>query len=127
MVNDIPVLVEFVPGSRISRDKLVERSLPIVQNGPPGTFVHFQDGGRVPLPTDQIVHRDDATGSARVGFGGMRFVGIEESLLVFRRVQDLLPEEFLSPERGFRMTLEPRTVSGVFLHGRLAWPEPPGK
>ncbi len=122
MQEEIPVVVEFVPGSRISRGKPVERSLPIMQNGPPGTVVHFEHGGQVPLPTDQIVFRDEATGSARVGFGGMRFCGIVDSLLTFRRVQDLLPAEFLSPERGWVMTLEPSTVSGVFVHGVRAWP-----
>jgi hypothetical protein len=121
-VLEIPVLVEFVPGSRIARGSFVEHSLPIVQNGPPGTVVHFEDGGRVPLPTDQIVLRDDTSGSARVGFGGMRFDGLEASLLAFRRVQDLLPAELLSPERGWLMTLEPRTVASVFVDGRLAWP-----
>jgi len=120
-MHEIPLLVEFVPGSRISRGRPVERSLPIVQNGPPGTFVHFEDGGSVPLPTDQIVLRDEGSGSARVGFGGMRFIGVEENLLRFERVQDLLPEEFLSPERGWVMTLEPRTVTGVFEHGCLVW------
>src|SRR5581483_481991 len=56
--------VEFVQGSRIEREHLIERppsgaSLRIVQNGPPGTFVRFADGRRVPLPTDQIVSSED--------------------------------------------------------------------
>jgi len=122
-VNEIPVLVEFVEGSRIERGKPVERSLPILRNGPPGTVIHFAAGGAVPLPTDQIVLCDDSRGLARVGFGGMKFCGVEEDLLSFRRVQDLLPEEFLSPERGFHMTLEPGTVLRVLVHGQLAWPE----
>ncbi len=121
-VLKIPVLVEFLEGSRITRGKLVAKSLPIVQNGPPGTFVHFPGGRGVPVPTDQVVFCDDEGGSARVGFGGMKFVGIEDDLLSFRRVQDLLPEEFLSPERGFHMTFEPETVAAVFVHGRRVWP-----
>ncbi len=61
-------VVEFVRGSRVEKDPPVSRpasgrpasgaNLRIVQNGPPGTFVRFADGGRVPLPTDQIVSAD---------------------------------------------------------------------
>lgn len=120
--SSVPVLVEFLDGSRITRGKLVSVSLPIVQNGPPGTFVHFPGGGGVPVPTDQVVFCDDRTGSARVGVGGMRFDGIEDGLLSFRRVHDLVPEEFLSPERGFHMTLEPETVKGVLVRGHRVWP-----
>jgi hypothetical protein len=121
--SSIPVLVEFVAGSRITRGAPVAKSLPIVQNGPPGTFVHFPGGRGVPVPTDQVVFCDDERGAARVGFGGMRFFGIEDGLLSFRRVQDLLPAEFLSPERGFHMTFEPETVAAVFVHGRRVWPD----
>ena len=120
----IPLLVEFAPGSRITRSKPYENSLPVFRNGPPGTFVHFEGGGTIPLPTDQIVLRDHAQGAARVGFGGMRFVGVEDGLLTFRRDHDLLPEEFLSPERRGRMTLEPHTVVAVYVLGRLVWPAP---
>jgi hypothetical protein len=68
------------------------------------------------------VFADDATGAARVGFGGMSFEGIEDGYLVFYRVRDLQPEEKLSPERGRRMTLEPRTVSSILVDGRKVWP-----
>jgi hypothetical protein len=124
-------VVEFVQGSRIEKDPPANRSasganLRIVQNGPPGTFVRFADGDRVPLPTDQIVSSDDGANAARVGFGGMRFDGIEEGLLTFRRVRDLLAEHELSPERGRRMTLEPEMVAAVFMEGRLAWGRPMG-
>jgi len=123
-------VVEFVRGSCIEKDPPVTRppasgaNLRIVQNGPPGTFVRFADGRRVPLPTDQIVSSDDGADAARVGFGGMRFDGIEEGLLVFRRFRDLLAEQELSPERGRRMTLEPAMVAAVFVEGRLAWGRP---
>ena len=129
-------IVEFVRGSRIEKDPPVTRpasgrpasgaNLRIVQNGPPGTFVRFADGGRVPLPTDQVVSSDDGAGAARVGFGGMRFDGIEEGLLTFRRFRDLLAEHELSPERGRRMTLEPEMVAAVFMEGRLVWGRPTG-
>ena len=133
-------IVEFVRGSRIEKDPAVNRpgsarpasrpasgaKLRIVQNGPPGTFVRFADGGRVPLPTDQIVSLDDGGGAARVGFGGMRFDGIEEGLLAFSRFRDLLAEHELSPERGRRMTLEPAMVAAVFIQARLVWGRPTG-
>jgi hypothetical protein len=122
--------VEFVPGSRLHREPPFVRGLPglpVVQNGPPGTWVIFADGRRVPLPTDQIVRGDDDSGAARVGFGGMRFDGIEHGLLTFRRVRDLAAEHELSPERGRRMTLEPAMVAAVFMEGRLAWGRPIGR
>jgi hypothetical protein len=124
-------MVEFVRGSRVEKDPPVTRrasgaNLRIVQNGPPGTFVRFADGGRVPLPTDQIVSSDDGAGAARVGFGGMRLDGIEGGLLTFRRFRDLLAEHELSPERGRRMTLEPEMVAAVFMAGRLVWGRPTG-
>jgi hypothetical protein len=129
-------IVEFVAGSRVEKDPPVNRpasgrpasgaNLRIVQNGPLGTFVSFADGRRVPLPTDQIVSSDDRAGAARVGFGGMRFDGIEEGLLTFRRFRDLLAAHELSPERGRRMTLEPEMVAAVFMEGRLAWGRPTG-
>ena len=119
--------VEFVRGSRIHREQPFVPGLPIVQNGPPGTFVTFADGRRVPLPTDQITSIEDVGGAARVGFGGMRFEGVEDGQLTFRRVRDLVAEHQLSPERGRRMTLEPAMVAAVFMEGRLAWGRPVGQ
>jgi hypothetical protein len=122
----VPVfcVVEFVPGTRVHKERAFVPGLPIVQNGPPGTFVTFADGTRVPLPTDQIVLAEDKGGAARVGFGGMRFDGIEAGLLTFRRVRDLVAEHELSPERGHRMTLEPKMIAAVFVEGRLVWGRP---
>ena len=116
--------VEFVQGSRLYKEQSFVPGLPVVQNGPPGTFVTFVDGRRVPLPTDQIVLAKDGGGAARVGFGGMRFDGVEDGLLTFRRVRDLSAEHELSPERGRRMTLEPKMIAAVFMEGRLAWGRP---
>jgi hypothetical protein len=127
--------VEFVQGSRIHREPAFVPTvstlralpaLPVVQNGPPGTFVTFADGGRVPLPTDQIVSTEDRAGAAQIGFGGMRFDGLEDGLLTFRRVRDLFAEHQLSPERGRRMTLKPEMVAAVFMEGRLVWGRPIG-
>ena len=112
-------------GTRLRAPRL-GANLQIVQNGPPGTFVRFADGRRVPLPTDQIVSSDDGAGAARVGFGGMRFDGVEGGLLTFRRFRDLVAEHELSPERGRRMTLEPEMVAAVFIEGRLVWGRPTG-
>lgn len=119
-----PLVIRFVTGTRVRREPPFSPGLPIVGNGPPGTFVVFQSGRQVPLPTDQIVESDDEGGAARIGFGGMRFDGIERGQLVFRRVRDLWPAEKLSPERGQRMTLEQEMVAAVFVEGRLVWPPP---
>ena len=121
-MNDFPLLVEFVPRTKLYREPETIPKLPIVQNGPPGTFVVFSDGRKVPLPTDQIVLADDTGGSARVGFGGMSFEGMEEGHLVFYRVRDLRPEGELSPQRGRKMTLEPQMVSSIYVDDRLVWP-----
>ncbi|MSP61708.1 MAG: hypothetical protein EXR72_15515 [Myxococcales bacterium] len=141
-----PLLIVFAFGTRVRQEAAFSTGLPIVGNGPPGTFVMFPGGrpvggllsgsrevaagrspglgSQVPLPTDQIVGSDHQGGMARVAFGGMRFDGIEGGQLVFRRVRDLLPAALLSPERGMRMTLEPWMVAAVFVDGERAWPAP---
>ena len=96
--------------------------LPIVGNGPPGTFVHFPNGLRVSLPTDQIVFADDRDGRARVEFGGMQFVGVEEGYLVFVRAREVLPEDQLSPDRSRTMRLDPRWVETIWAGERPLWP-----
>src|SRR5687767_12220386 len=63
----VPLLIEFAPGTSLYRERDLPQGLPIVQNGPPGTFIAFQDGLRVSLPTDQIVHVDESGAGARVG------------------------------------------------------------
>ena len=124
-VNAYPLLIEFVSGTRITREPEVVSKLPILQNGPPGTSVVFGDGAEVPLPTDQIVFADDGGGAAHVGFGGMSFEGIEGGQLVFLRVRDLQPEALLSPQRGRRMTLEPQMVASIAVDGRILEPRDP--
>ena len=121
-MDRFPLLIEFVRGTRITRQPAVVSKLPILRNGPPGTSVVFGDGSSVPVPTDQIVFADDGGGVARVAFGGMRFEGVEGDELVFLRVRDLQPEELLSPERGRRMTLAPRMVASIAVDGRVVWP-----
>lgn len=125
----VPLLIEFIPGSRIEREPPravpLTSTLPVVGNGPPGTSVHLPSGRRVPLPTDQIVLVDQAaeTGAARIGMGGMRFDGLQpDGLLRFTRVRDLRPAAELSPERRNFMTLETGMVATVVMDGRLVWP-----
>jgi hypothetical protein len=76
----------------------------------------------VSLPTDQIVFADDTAGYARVGFGGMRFVGPDEGRLVFIRVRELFPDDQLSPARSHTMRLDPQWVATVAVDGRAVWP-----
>jgi hypothetical protein len=75
----------------------------------------------VSLPTDQIVFADDTDGHARVGFGGMQFVGLEEGRLVFVRIREMLPEDQLSPARSHTMLLDSQRVASVSVDGRLVW------
>ncbi len=114
--------VDFASPSSLDREEHRPSALPIIGNGPPGTFVRFPDGLRVSLPTDQIVQADDNHGYARVGFGGMHYVGLEEGRLIFDRVRELWPEDRLSPARSHRMTLDPAWVQAVRVDGRQVWP-----
>ncbi len=120
--DETPLTIEFVSGTRLGRDRVVPRGLPIVRNGPPGTQVLFDDQTRINLPTDQIVQADEREGRVCVGFGGMSFEGEEGGELVFFRVLDLQPEHLLSPERGRKMTLPPAAVSRVLVRGRQVYP-----
>jgi hypothetical protein len=115
-------MIDFAPSTSLLREQHRISALPIVGNGPPGTFVLFPDGFRVSLPTDQIVFADDAGGHARVGFGGMQFVGLEDGRLAFLRVRELLPEEQLSPARSHKMLLDPQWVARISVDDRTIWP-----
>ena len=116
-----PLLVDFVTPSSLLKEQHRPSMLPIVGNGPPGTFIVFPDGLRVSLPTDQIVIADAIRGFARVGFGGMRFVGQEGGGLVFVRERELYPEAQLSPDRSHMMRLEAHWVATIWAGGRLLW------
>jgi len=120
--DPIPLLIEFAVGTRLFREGDLVQGLPILQNGPPGTFITFPDGLRVSLPTDQIVYADDAGAGARVGFGGMRFAGIEAERLIFHRVRELHPENQLSPARSRTMVLSTRWVASIAIEGQEVWP-----
>lgn len=119
-----PLRIDFVAGTTLVRERDRPSMLPIVRNGPPGTFVAFRDGMRVSLPTDQIVAADDSAGFVRVAFGGMEFVGLEHGQLVCLRVREMLPDERLSPDRSHRMQLDPVWVTTVVAYGRQVWPAP---
>jgi hypothetical protein len=121
-LENIPLLVDFAEPTSVLREQHRTSTLPIVGNGPPGTFVLFPNGLRVSLPTDQIVFADDTDGHARVGFGGMRFVGCEEGRLVFIRTRELFPEDQLSPARSHKMLLDPQWVVAISVDGRRVWP-----
>ena len=120
----MPLVIDFAAPTSIFREANRPSALPIVGNGPPGTFVLFPNGLRVSLPTDQIVFADAAGGHARVGFGGMRFVGTEEGQLVFVRVRELFPEDRLSPDRSHTMRLNPMWVAAISVDGCPVWPDP---
>ncbi|MGB7218247.1 MAG: hypothetical protein WBD07_05520 [Vicinamibacterales bacterium] len=122
-MKHIPLLIEFAAPTSLLRETHRASMLPIVGNGPPGTFVVFPDGLRVSLPTDQIVFADDQDGRARVGFGGMRFVGVQEGRMVFVRTRELFPEDQLSPARSHTMLLDPLWVSRISVEGRPVWPD----
>lgn len=117
----VPLIIDFAAGTSLIREQNRISALPIVGNGPPGTFVRFPDGLRVSLPTDQIVLAEDAAGGARVGFGGMDFVGLEDGRLAFVRVRELHPEDQLSLARSHKMLLDPEWVARVIVDGRCAW------
>ena len=118
----IPLLIDFATPSSIFREPNRISTLRIIGNGPPGTFVIFPGRLRVSLPTDQIVFADDASGHARVGFGGMQFAGLQQGQLVFVRSREVLPEEQLSPARSHTMLLDPQWVVMVSTDGRPVWP-----
>jgi hypothetical protein len=120
-LDGVPLLIDFVGPSSLLREQHRASSFPIIGNGPPGTFVVFPAGLRVSLPTDQIICADDTDGHARVGFGGMQFVGLKDGQLAFLRVRELLPEAQLSPARSHEMRLEPRWVATISVDGRSVW------
>jgi hypothetical protein len=122
-VDDIPLLIDFAAPSSIFRETDRISTLRIIGNGPPGTFVLFPNGFRVSLPTDQIVFADDTGGHARVGFGGMQFVGSDAGHLVFVRIRELRPEDELSPARSHTMRLDSQRVAAVLVDGCPVWPD----
>ena len=117
----LPLVIVFASGARLYRERDRSSHLPIHRNGPAGTFVVF-DTLRVSLPTDQIVFAEETGNAVTVGFGGFRFDGSRDGSLVFTRVRDLLPEDQLSPDRSWTMTLEPSWVTAIDVDGVRAWP-----
>lgn len=117
-----PLTIEFIAGSSLVRERDRPSDLPMHRNGPPGTFVRLANV-RISLPTDQIIDIDEQAGRVAVAFGGMRFDGVLNSRLMFRRVRDLRPEDELSPDRSWTMTLEPSWVASIHEEGRQVWPE----
>ena len=120
-MEDVSLLIEFASHTSIYHEQELVSQLPIIRNGPAGTFVVFPGGLRVSLPTDQIIFADDTGGCARVGFGGMQFVGFEGGRLVFVRIRELFPEDQLSPDRSHTMRLDPQWVATISVDGRPIW------
>ena len=120
-MDDISLLLDFVTPSSIFREPDRASTFRIIGNGQPGTFVLFPTGLRVSLPTDQVVYADDSNGLARVGFGGMHFVGADAEHLVFVRIREVLPEDQLSPARSHTMRLDSQLVATVTVDGRAVW------
>ncbi|HAR43546.1 MAG TPA: hypothetical protein DCS07_13110 [Bdellovibrionales bacterium] len=108
-----PVVIEFIPGSRVMNEE---------QKQPHHTWISFSHGEPITVPTDQIIHCEDAHGAARVGLGGMSFEGLENEKLVFWRVRDLYPEETLHPERAIKVSLDTSRVATVHMQGTQVWP-----
>ena len=121
-MKHVPLLIEFAPHTSLYRERELVSQLPIIRNGPAGTFVVFPGGLRVSLPTEQIILADDTGGYARVGFGGMQFVGSQGRHLVFLRIRELLPEDQLSPARSHTMLLDSQLVATVSVEGRSVGP-----
>jgi hypothetical protein len=121
-LEDIPLLIEFAEPTFLILEQNRISALPIIGNGPPGTFVVSPAGLRVSLPTDQIVFADDSLGCVRVGFGGMRFVRSEAGRLVFVRFRELYAEDQLSPARSHTMLLDPQWVTSISVDGSRVWP-----
>ena len=120
-----PLLIAFPPGTSLRLEQHRDSALPILGNGPPGTFVLFPAQQlMVSLPTDQVVFAEVRDGHAEVAFGGMQFAGIDQGRLVFTRVRELHPEAQLSPARSHVMLIEPHLVSAVHVDGELVWPPP---
>lgn len=115
------VVVEFATGTSLYRETDRPSQLPIVRNGPPGTFVLFPAGLRVSVPTDQVVAADDHDGHARIEFGGMALVRADDDHLLFRRVRELRREDELSPERSYVMRLDVTWVRAIFVEGVSVW------
>src|SRR5688572_28512873 len=102
----VPLVIAFVAGTSLLRESDLPQGLPIVRNGPPGTFVIFPEAFRVSLPTDQIVFAEERESGVCVGFGGMKYAGTEAQQLIFHRVRELHAEVQLSPARSRTMRLD---------------------
>jgi hypothetical protein len=122
MNEKIPLVIEFVPGSKIRHEKTEELSADLDHAPLPGTFIQLPNGNQVAIPSDQVVLDEDAGGSARVGLGGMSFEGMENDKLIFWRVRDIMPEELVAPGSVDALTLEPQAVASITVQGTRVWP-----
>src|SRR5438067_1082973 len=124
MNSKIPLIIDFIEGSRLKQEEETAEHFTIWGARRPGTFVLFSRNKKVSLPTDQIVLGEDAHGAARVGLGGMSFEGIDGGKLIFWRVRDLMPDPDFFVGDSDKITLESSMVSAVFVDGEKVWPKP---
>jgi hypothetical protein len=124
-MEQIPLVVEFAPGSRVEAVEAAPEADPRTSPDtlPKDALIRFADGTEVPVPADQIVLEEQGRDSARVGFGGVSFEGMVEGQLAFWRVKDIAPEEALAPDREIRFLIDPRRVSSVLVRGTQVWPK----
>jgi len=122
MHAQIPLVVEFAPGSRMEAigDPAPESETALL---PRDAMILFADGQKIPVPADQIVLEEQNQGAARVGFGGVSFEGMVDGQLAFWRVKDLAPEEMLSADRDIRFLISPEHVAAIHAHGIRVWPK----
>src|SRR4051812_43016487 len=111
MHANIPLVVEFAPGSRVEAYEMEGTSDAEMPSFPRDALIRFTDGRQIPVPADQIVLEEVEKGSARVGFGGVSFEGMVDGQLAFWRVKDLAPEQSLAADRDIRFLIAPEFVS----------------
>src|SRR4051812_30878927 len=99
MHAQIPLVVEFAPGSRVEAHEMEYAGEADQASFPRDALIRFTDGREVPVPADQIVLEEHDDGGAKVGFGGVSFEGMIDGQLAFWRVKDIAPEDMLPVDR----------------------------
>jgi hypothetical protein len=114
--SQIPVLIEFVPGSRF---------LPKQEGETRGvSTVLLADGRCVEVPEDQVIFADEKSGQARLGLGGMSYEGIRDDRFELWRVRDLWPEDRIAVSSEQRILVAREMVSRILLEGAQVYPPP---
>src|SRR5688500_13727792 len=75
-MKHVPLLIEFAPHTSLYRERELVSQLPIIRNGPAGTFLVFPGGLRVSLPrTDRFGRRYRRLRSSGVWRDAVRRIG----------------------------------------------------